>query len=345
MKVIERQVIAKRILQFYDKYGVKETVRHFAADGEKPNTIRSIIRRYLRTGTSEFRPKPGRSRTVATPKVTNAVKRKLMNKCQPERSVAKDLCISQTTVHNIKTRLKIKTNKCSIAPKYTQNQLKRAKTNSRKVYRKALNKILVIDDETYVTCDPRETGGQRFYNFIDKNKVPDNLRFKPNSKFPKRFLVWQALDQLGNVSEPYVKVGTLKAEEYKTECLQKILLPFIHKHHSVNQVLFWPDMATIHYQNGVQNWLKANDVQYVAKNENPPNVPQARPIERFWHLCKLEYSKRSKVPKGIIGFKKIWSNISKTVAERHAKALMKNIRTTLRLIGSKGVYAPFKTKN
>lgn len=33
------------------------------------------------------------------------------------------------------------------------------------------------------------------------------------------------------------------------------------------------------------------DVKIVLKNKNPPNLPQARPIEQFWSICKnlLEY--------------------------------------------------------
>ena len=134
----------------------------------------------------------------------------------------------------------------------------------------------------------------------------------------------------------------MKAEEYRTECLENRLLPFIQQYHNIDDVLFWPDLASIHYEKSVQNWLNTNHIKFVQKTENPPNVPQARPIERFWHLCKLSYKKRSVIPKNVSQFKEVWTNISKTVAQTSAQTLMRTVRKTLKLIGDKGVLAPFK---
>ena len=82
------------------------------------------------------------------------------------------------------------------------------------------------------------------------------------------------------------------AQTYVNECLIKRLIPFITKHHDVNNVLFWPDMATIHYVQIAIDYLKSQNVHYVHKLENALNVPQARGIERFWSLCKAAYSTR-----------------------------------------------------
>jgi hypothetical protein len=170
--------------------------------------------------------------------MTNKVIKKFSNTNDSVREVARKLQLKKSTVQDIKTRNGIHTNKCQIAPKSTANQLKRAKTNSRKVYRKSINKVLIIDDESYVMCDQKNTSGPKYYNFIDKSSVPDGVRFKCKEKFPKRYLVWQAIDEFGNVSEPYIKIGTLKADEYRIECLEKRLLPFIGKYHSNKEVLF-----------------------------------------------------------------------------------------------------------
>ena len=69
MKRIQRQVITNQVLHFYEENGMKETVRHFWAIGEKRNTIYSIINRFLRSGTSVFKPITGRKTSVATPGV------------------------------------------------------------------------------------------------------------------------------------------------------------------------------------------------------------------------------------------------------------------------------------
>jgi len=104
----------------------------------------------------------------------------------------------------------------------------------------------------------------------------------------------------------------MKAEEYLTECIQKRLVPFIRKYHNIKDVLFWPDLATIHYQRGVQEWLRTNGIECVKKVDNPLNLPRCQPIELFWHLCGQEYSQRTTPPKGLKGFSNVWTHISKT---------------------------------
>ena len=69
------------------------------------------------------------------------------------------------------------------------------------------------------------------------------------------------------------------------------MIPFIKKHHKIDEVVFWPDMASSHYSKIVTSHLKLENVEFVARNENAPNVPHLRPIEKFWAICKQEYKK------------------------------------------------------
>ena len=101
------------------------------------------------------------------------------------------------------------------------------------------------------------------------------------------------IDQEGNVSEPFVTKETMKGTNY-LNCLKECLVPFINKHHKNNKILFWPEMAPCHYAKEVTKWMTENNINFFKKNENAPNVPQARPIERFWAICKREYKKQNK---------------------------------------------------
>ncbi len=151
---------------------------------------------------------------------------------EPNTSVRKAglrLNVKKSTLSDIKLKCGIKSAKCQLAPKYTENQFKRAKTDCRKLFRNSLGKVLILDDETYVMSDPKNIPGNKFFHYFDKGIVDDNARFKPKEKFPKKYLIWQAIDENGNASEPYIKSGSMNAEEYKTECLEKRLKPFINK--------------------------------------------------------------------------------------------------------------------
>jgi len=152
------------------------------------------------------------------------------------------------------------------------------------------------------------------------------------------------MDQLGNVSEPFVKKGTLKKEEYLDECITKRLIPFIDKYHNRSDVLFWPDMATIHYSGVVTQALNSNNIEFIPKDHNPPNCPQARPIEKFWAICKKAYSKTSITSKTTKQFTRIWRKVSFSVAEKSAHTLMARVRRVLKDIGTNGPYQPIRHK-
>jgi hypothetical protein len=44
-------------------------------------------------------------------------------------------------------------------------------------------------------ADPKNIPGQKYFNFVHKSEVPNDVRHKPKEKFPKKFLVWQAMDE------------------------------------------------------------------------------------------------------------------------------------------------------
>ena len=83
-------------------------------------------------------------------------------------------------------------------------------------------------------------------------------------------------------------------------------------------------------------------MKYVARKDNAPNVPQARPIERYWAilaLCKKEYKNLKKQPKKQTQFTRKWKMISTKVAENSAQNLMKVCRRNVRKIANEGVYS------
>ena len=162
-----------------------------------------------------------------------------------------------------------------------------------------------------------------------KNVFHQKKKVKSKTKFFQKYLVWQCIDEHGNVSKPYVSKGTMNSKTYKSECVLKRLIPFIKK----RDVLFWPDLASCHYTAEVTECLRENKIKFVEKRKNAPNVPQARPIERFWALCKKKYAERLKPAKNLRSFAQIWAKISREVAEKHGRAIMRNFRKRLWRVG------------
>ena len=164
------------------------------------------------------------------------------------RTVSKKLGIPRSTVSDIKIkRWGIVARTQKKAPKYVKDQERRAKTGLRKIYKKTRERVLVIDDETYVIVDTKEQPGRKFVHSNKHEELPFNQKFKQITKFPKKYLVWQAIDENGNISKPYISDRSMTAEIYLNECLKKRLLPFIEEHYAKDEILFWPDLATVHY--------------------------------------------------------------------------------------------------
>lgn len=58
----------------------------------------------------------------------------------------------------------------------------------------------------------------------------------------------------------------MKVKEYREACLEKRLIPFIDKHRNRDNVLFWPDLAIIRYENSVQTLINRDRINFVSKN-------------------------------------------------------------------------------
>ena len=185
-----------------------------------------------------------------------------------------------------------------------------------------MQKFLVIDDETYIPHNPSDVPGKEYFHAADRDEVDYSQKVVPKAKFYKKYLVWQAINENGDVSEPLICEGSLNSQTYLQECVKKGLLPFIDKHYNCEDILFWPDLGTSHYANSVTEYLREQKVEFVPKNSNPPNVPQTRGIKMFWAECKREYKKLPKAPKNLRGFRQVWKRISKSVAKKVGKVVM-----------------------
>lgn len=252
------------------------------------------------------------------------------------RDVAKKLHVSKTFVQNTKTRAGLRTFKVQKSPNRDEKQNTVAKSRARKLYDQKLTKphCCVMDDETYVKADFNQIPGNLYVTAKDKCDVPENLRTQKMSKFAKKFLIWQAICTCGKRSTPFVTTSTMNGQVYLEECLQKRLLPLLKAHDG--PTIFWPDLASCHYTKDVLEWYKANDVDFVPKDLNPPNTPELRPIEKYWAIMKEHLLKRPKVVKNVEEMKKAWVNMQKTVDSEVVQNLMAGVKAKVRAFGYKG---------
>lgn len=347
MSVQFNQQRAEVIIDFFRAHNFerKVTFDHFKEQGVSYSTVRNVLNRFNSDGRVQFKTKTGRPRTVLTKNNIKKIETQFYK--SPSTSVRKitaKINISVSSVQRAKREIGIRTRRKQKAPKHNENQRRRAELACRKLYKKTVpsggNHFMIMDDETYVPIDGTQIPGLEFYNELPNQVLPIDAKIKKTQKFPRKFLVWQAIAEDGSVSSPFITTRTMNADIYLRECVKKRLIPFIESFGNEKKILFWPDMASSHYAGIVVAELEKKNIEFVIKSSNGPNLPHVRPIEKFWALCKTAYKSRIRACTTLKGFKRVWKNLSDKIAKESGKNLFSSFRKNLYSAGHRGVLSP-----
>lgn len=316
----------KLILQKYVKE--KQSYSLIAKNvGVSKAAVFKIIRKFGQHGCITDLPKTGPKKGSRNPRLEKKATSLLLGKeTFSVREIAKKVGVSVGTVQAIKARNNIRTFKKQKKPKRNPAQEQRARIRAKNLklkLSKKKGKCIIMDDETYSKMDSRTLPGPQFYNALTREGVPENRRTISLEKFGPKALVWQAICSCGLKSEPFFTTGTINGEVYRNECLKKRLFKLYKQHY--HPPIFWPDLATCHYARETLELLRANSIDFVSKEENPPNCPQLRPIETYWAIVKRFLLKKGDVAENISDFKKIWSQATRKVTSITIKNLMKHV--------------------
>ena len=118
--------------------------------------------------------------------------------------------------------------------------------------------------------------------------VPNDTNFVPHfSKIQPWPLYWYMSSQIWIRSyrqKALVKYTSLRSTYTFTwnSAYKKRFVPLIKKYYNGDQYVFWPDLASLRYANSVQDWLEEQSISFLAKKDNPANLPEARPIINSW---------------------------------------------------------------
>ena len=258
----KQSTLRSRLYAFYEENkekGKSFVWHHFRAEGAARATIYRLMGQ-IDKGLSLSRKKgSGRKPIFNTPKKRSQVARKFNHKKGVSlRKVAKSLNCSKSTIQNM---LKMRKNpilcyKRTKRPDRTPIQRLVARPKCRHLYFKFREHQFIIDDESYFTLSNANLSGNDIFYSNNRNITANDVKYYDKAKYEPKLLVWVAISPAG-ISDFYIVPSkmAINQEIYLEECLKKRLLPFINKHHRGGKYVFWPDMASSHYANTVQNWL------------------------------------------------------------------------------------------
>jgi len=143
------------------------------------------------------------------------------------------------------------------------------------------------------------------------------------------------------VSNVYVHKSkqAIRQDTYLNECINDRLLPFIENHHRNGNYLFWPDLASAHYSMSVRERLIEKNVPFVVRQDNPPNVPQARPIETIWTLLERKVYENNWEAKNLDLLARRIKKKSKELDRKLLQTMVNGVKRKLRAMWREGLYS------
>lgn len=345
LSVKEREFLRKQIseLRVNEKnISTKEIVRRFKSIGIAQNTIYSMIKKLDRDKSNLDMKRTGRPSTWTKVKLAKLGKKAKNQVGTSQNKLAALFKVHQSTICRTLAKKNIHYRKRTKCPQYTEAQLEKIPRLCRLLLRNYFHAdiFVVMDDEKYFYLKCDETPGNRGFYTDNYKETPDDVKFASKKKYPTKIMVWVAISKKG-ISEAFIieTAGeTINQWNHLKECVKKRLQAFINKHHSDGKYVFWPDLASAHYADSVVAYYDEN-LNYVAKVDNPPNVPQARPIETFWAILQQQV------------YEDGWQTDDKHLLALRIKqklrnfdvnlvqTLMEPVRTKLRKIADKGPLA------
>lgn len=282
----------KRIYNFYlenRSHGKEFTVNHFKAENVPKTTIYRIIQSAENDSGHQRIVGSGRKAQIMTKKRIGHLKKTFKGRDGVTiRQAARKFDCSKSHIHKtLSEKTTIVCRKKINIPDRSEAQKIRIKTCVDRLYRKLGGVSCVMDDESYFTLSHSTINGNQFFYSSDVKATPANTKYRTKKKFEKKLLVWLCFSEKG-MAEPYFIPSGLAVNQkiYLEECIKSRLIPFIKEHHSDGNYVFWPDLASSHYAKTVTKYLDENKVKYVFKEDNPPNLPECRPIEDLWSILK-----------------------------------------------------------
>lgn len=328
-------ILRKRVYQFFEKHSDKPksfTVNHFKDEGIARSTIYDIIKRAEDGISSERRKGTGKKPKIMTKSGLSRLCKLFDHKCGiSQRKSARIMRCSPSLINKtLKVKTLIRKRKKTKIPCRTSDQKAKIRSLCSRLYKNYRDFIWVLDDESYFTLSNTELNGNDNYYSSDVSLTPNEVKYKRKKKFEEKLLVYVVISPYG-ISSPYLLPSNTAVDQhvYVDKFLSKKLLPYLNELPENTKYIFWPDLARAHYSNKATRFLLENNIKFVTKSENPPNLPECRCIEDFWSCVKGYVYKdgweaenldqlRSRI---IYAFKNFDHNLVQTLGESTKKRL------------------------
>ncbi|XP_055643520.1 uncharacterized protein LOC129779828 [Toxorhynchites rutilus septentrionalis] len=299
------------------------------------------IKRYKETGSWKILPKPGRKRTVRSPKAIKRVRERVRrNPAQSGRKMAKELGISQSTM---KTILKDDLRLISYRKQRVHGLTEKQKAGRVQRCRQLLKRhggceILFSDKKLFLLQDHHNQQNDRIYAAHLSDFPRDKLAVQGFQNV-SRVMVWGCFSKNLKVPllfiEPGVKINT---KYYIDNVLKNHLLPIVKKHYKKTPYCFQQDSAPSHQTKATQAWCEDNFPDFISSKEWPASSPDLNPLDfSAWGymLGKLGSTKGLTVDTFKQRLEKVWNEMPQDIVRASCNAFQQRLRLVIKAKGER----------
>ena len=249
---------------------------------------------YKDCGTTNFKSKPGRPKTIHGEDLVEAVKAKIKENDETSvRALTREFNMPRTMMERVMKKdlglRMLATVPCQqLTPRQSEGRESKGQTILNQLKRDAVRKVRVFSDEKDFHVD--KFMNRRNHHIIAKSaKVMDpKKRFVGKSKFPKKAMMFGYVGSDGTAFPPVWAKGNADARQYKSILIRHVF-PNLDRTYSMGNYIWSQDSASCHTANDILAYLEhqLGSKGFWSKRIWPANSPNLNPLDfSIWNYIE-----------------------------------------------------------
>lgn len=325
------------VKKFFDQNLLKKDIwAQCKAFGMKRGFVYYNIKKLSETGSIQERPRSGRPRTAATPRMIKVIRSRIhRNPQRSTRKLAADLKTSKSSVNRIlshrlhfKAYRKRKVHGLSNDQKIARR--KRCKVLLERFGSGTVENIIFSDEKLFVVQQSHNAKNDIVYS-LSLEDIPEQFRTVQRFQNSSSVMVWGAVSKKGKLPLVFIKKGVkIDQHYYQQKVLQKKLLPGANAIHRNRKWVFQQDSAPAHMAKTTQAWCRANCPDFINYQEWPASSPDLNPLDFcIWGILQAKVN--AKQHRSVKSLKRKLKREWKKLSMIHIRAAIDSWRGRLRL--------------
>ena len=174
-----------------------------------------------------------------------------------------------------------------LTPTLRQKRFERSKKLLARLAVGAENNILFSDEKIFTVEESHNSQNDRILAPSSKD-IRDEKKFIDRVQKPQHLMVWAGVSASCRTNLIFVSQGVkINSEIYKELILEPEIKGAGKKLFNNEEWIFQQDSAPAHASNATQSWLRAENIEFISKEEWPPSSPDLNPLDySIWGILQ-----------------------------------------------------------